>query len=278
MSSRFASILALTLASLTVAACANKSGHGVVDMGTGTTDMGTSTMDMSSMTCEMTAANEDTLALCSDGCDNDGNTYADCNDFGCCDVLTGCGPTTTCGRPDDGGVVNACDGGSTMENTIAACTDGCNNDGDAFADCDDFDCCSLVACGAGTSCGDRDGGSVVVTCGGELVHENTIETCSDGCSNDGNRYVDCEERSCCGIDGLECGPSTFCGTHDTPSTSCTGAIVPENTAERCADECSNDEDPFVDCDDYDCCDVVECGSETMCGMSASDGGTAVDAG
>ena len=39
-----------------------------------------------------------------------------------------------------------------------------------------------------------------------------------------------------------------------------------------------DDDPFVDCNDYDCCDVVECGAETMCGMSMSDAGTPVDAG
>ncbi|MCA9606839.1 MAG: hypothetical protein KC619_14635 [Myxococcales bacterium] len=47
-------------------------------------------------------------------------------------------------------------GGSTCatgpENTTAACTDGCDNDGDPYVDCDDFDCCSVVTCPMGTAC------------------------------------------------------------------------------------------------------------------------------
>ncbi|HDR14972.1 MAG TPA: hypothetical protein ENN79_05705 [Desulfobacteraceae bacterium] len=30
--------------------------------------------------------------------------------------------------------------GKTFENTPAACSDGVDNDGDGFIDCDDFDC------------------------------------------------------------------------------------------------------------------------------------------
>ncbi len=47
---------------------------------------------------------EDSLAACSDGCDNDGNRFADCNDFDCCGVRTDCPVDTQCGapRPDAG--------------------------------------------------------------------------------------------------------------------------------------------------------------------------------
>ncbi len=38
------------------------------------------------------------------------------------------------------------------ESTTAACTDGCDNDGDPYVDCDDFDCCSVVTCPMGTAC------------------------------------------------------------------------------------------------------------------------------
>lgn len=41
------------------------------------------------------------------------------------------------------------------EETVAACTDGCSNDGDRYIDCEDFDCCDVVSCPAGTACGDR---------------------------------------------------------------------------------------------------------------------------
>jgi len=38
------------------------------------------------------------------------------------------------------------------ENTVAACSDGCSNDGDAYIDCNDYDCCDVVACAKGTTC------------------------------------------------------------------------------------------------------------------------------
>jgi hypothetical protein len=38
------------------------------------------------------------------------------------------------------------------ESTPAACSDGCSNDGDAYIDCNDFNCCSAVSCPTGTSC------------------------------------------------------------------------------------------------------------------------------
>ena len=46
---------------------------------------------------------ENTVALCSDGCDNDGNMFVDCADFGCCAFRTDCPMGTACGdRPDAG--------------------------------------------------------------------------------------------------------------------------------------------------------------------------------
>jgi hypothetical protein len=38
------------------------------------------------------------------------------------------------------------------ENTAAACSDGCSNDGDAYIDCNDYDCCDVVTCAKGTTC------------------------------------------------------------------------------------------------------------------------------
>lgn len=40
------------------------------------------------------------------------------------------------------------------ENTLAKCSDGCSNDGDAYIDCNDFDCCPVRSdCPATTACG-----------------------------------------------------------------------------------------------------------------------------
>jgi hypothetical protein len=38
------------------------------------------------------------------------------------------------------------------ENTAAACSDGCSNDGDQYIDCNDFNCCNAVSCPTGTTC------------------------------------------------------------------------------------------------------------------------------
>lgn len=58
-----------------------------------------------------------------------------------CSLTLGTTPTPTCT--------------SGPENTRTACSDGCSNDGDRFSDCEDFDCCGVVSCAAGTACGDR---------------------------------------------------------------------------------------------------------------------------
>jgi hypothetical protein len=57
-------------------------------------------------------------------------------------------------------------------------------------------------------------------------------------------------------------PTLDASTADTnPSAPVTndGAVActagPENTAEACSDGCSNDNDRWADCDDFDCCDV-----------------------
>jgi hypothetical protein len=90
---------------------------------------------------------EITFEKCSDGIDNDDNGFTDCEDFSCaqaddpavriaceesigveCDVL----PT-----PEER---MACRAKGLPGSADAACSDGKDNDGDGFADCDDFDC------------------------------------------------------------------------------------------------------------------------------------------
>jgi hypothetical protein len=87
---------------------------------------------------------EDTPAACSDGCSNDGDSFVDCNDFDCCDVVD-CPSDSVCGKK------NQCQPGP--ENTVSACSDGCSNDDDNYVDCDDYDCCDVVSCPATSACG-----------------------------------------------------------------------------------------------------------------------------
>ncbi len=59
-----------------------------------------------------------------------------------------------------------------------------------------------------------------------------------------------------------------CGKVIAVGASCEGGIAcvlgPEDTPEACSDGCSNDGDPYIDCNDYDCCGVVDCAKGTTC--------------
>ncbi len=88
------------------------------------------------------------LAACSDGCNNDGDAFTDCEDSDCCDVLSSCAPGTFCG-----GAAVECVMGE--EGSIASCNDGCDNDGNSYTDCNDFGCCDVRSCQADTSCFSR---------------------------------------------------------------------------------------------------------------------------
>jgi hypothetical protein len=154
---------------------------------------------------------ENTVAACGDGCDNDGDGFFDCGDFGCCDIVS-CGPTTPCGRRGDAGprpdaAVTMCPVAGP-ESTVAACGDGCDNDGDGFFDCGDFDCCDIVSCGPTTPCGRRPDGGMCTS-----GPENTLAACTDGCSNDGDRFIDCDDFDCCGV-RTDCTPTSSCGRRD----------------------------------------------------------------
>jgi len=227
-----------------------------------------------------TAGPEDSAATCGDGCDNEPDGFADCNDFDCCDVVS-CGADTACGRASmrDGGPPSMrCDGGGAVENSAALCGDGVDNDCDGFADCSDFGCCSRVTCAASTPCGMRDGGTPTdagpgaMACAGPMTMEVSLAQCSDGCSNDGDRFADCDDFDCCGV-RTDCPATSSCGRRGDAgpardagpaAMACPGPVSMENTAAACSDGCSNDGDRFADCNDFDCCGLVTCGMGTSC--------------
>jgi hypothetical protein len=104
-----------------------------------------------SPTC--TPGPEDNLRACTDGCDNDGDPFVDCDDRDCCAVRSDCPASTWCGShvpAEDSGTPECVTG---PENTAAACSDGCDNDGDPFVDCEDYDCCGVVSCPVSSACG-----------------------------------------------------------------------------------------------------------------------------
>jgi hypothetical protein len=112
--------------------------------------------------------------------------------------------------------------------------------------------CDAGPCSEGTPCGDGDAcrrGSCVDKQDGEEGEgegEGEGEICDDGISNDGDRFVDCDD--------FDCDDDVACGS-DGP--------------EICNDGISNDGDRFVDCDDFDCdfdpaCDIGPPIDRTRC--------------
>lgn len=258
--------LALTALMLT-AAC--REGRPVVDAGR---DGGSSPFDAG----DCTPSPENTVAACADGVSNDCDQFIDCNDLDCCGVVA-CPPTTTCGMRDGGMRPPVC---PTMgpEDTEAACTDGCDNDNNGFADCTDFDCCAWrTDCAAGTACGD---GPQLCETRGE---ENTLGRCTDMCDNDGRlgdrRFADCEDRACCLVraaGGMACPGGSYCADTFDPmgTTLCPGDDVmqepgTENTLAACSNDCDDNRNGFQDCADRGCCLIriaggTPCASGTYC--------------
>ncbi|MAX09637.1 MAG: hypothetical protein CMG13_02095 [Candidatus Marinimicrobia bacterium] len=145
---------------------------------------------------------------CTNGIDDDGDGFIDCNDFDC-----------DCGGED--------------------CTNGIDDDGDGFIDCNDFDC----DCGSGEDCTngiDDDGDGYIdcndFDCDGESACPSEI--CDDGIDNDGDGFIDCNDFDC---DGESACPS-----------------------EICDDGIDNDGDGFIDCDDFGCGDDTVCGGGGSC--------------
>ncbi|HEY3449108.1 MAG TPA: hypothetical protein VGK67_22290 [Myxococcales bacterium] len=205
-----------------------------------------------------TPENDDTT--CNDGIDNDNNGFTDCADFSCCRYgvpatgVTVCTAGTCGGGTRDAGTVVGKDA-AAPENDDSLCSNGIDDNGNGFIDCADFSCCKTIADGGLAI---RPPGLTVcneVTCFGPGKQpENTAATCSDGIDNDGNRYTDCADKSCCtvGNDG-GFGP----GVVNCEAVTCFGSGKEvDSTANinvRCSDGIDNNANGYTDCLDFDCC-------------------------
>ncbi len=140
--------------------------------------------------------------------------------------------------------------GCTPESDQSVCARTGNNCG-AFSATDNCGFERVIAscglCAPDETCGGAGTENVCGKPGGtNSTAENTDALCSDGISNDGDRFVDCDDFDC---------------SQNPKVTVCRSSGV-ENTNALCSDGVSNDGDRFVDCDDFDCSDnpaVTVCG-------------------
>ena len=67
-------------------------------------------------------------------------------------------------------VYQSCKSDDDSQSSVEICSDGIDNDGDGFIDCDDTDCDSDSKC--------------------------SVEICNDGIDNDGDGFTDCDDTDC----------------------------------------------------------------------------------
>ncbi len=200
---------------------------------------------------------ENSIALCSDGLDNDGDGLIDCRD------------------PDCQGKENC------LENTLIACNDQYDNDKDGLIDCFDPDCFGFELCSERTEkCNDGidNDGDGLIDCADSscrdsgLCKEESPFTCADGLDNDGDGLIDCQEASCQRF--IVCAESTLAACMDGKDNDYDGLIdcadanckqfvqicqTKEDTQSLCRDGFDNDGDGLVDCLDPDCRSTAPCG-------------------
>ncbi|MBL8602310.1 MAG: hypothetical protein JNK72_10350 [Myxococcales bacterium] len=195
------------------------------------------------------SGDENSIAACNDGIDNDCDGYRDCNDRNC-SCLGACGPAIA-------GCV--CRG---AENTNTTCSNAVDEDCNGFIDCSDFACTRSTA----VSICPRDGGvdaGFAVDSGNDAGardaatfrdagpredaagcvrsgDENNLAQCNDGIDNDCDGFRDCADRNCSCVGA--CAPAVV-------GCTCRG---PESTSTACSDAIDNDCNSFVDCADFAC--------------------------
>jgi hypothetical protein len=114
---------------------------------------------------------ENSVALCSNGVDDDRDGYTDCADYSCTDAAKGASPEA----------VKFC--ADTVESSFARCTDGIDNDGNGYADCAD------------NACRRAKDPAVLAACQEDAGGDGNAR-CSDGLDDDVDGFVDCEDDDC----------------------------------------------------------------------------------
>ena len=228
---------------------------------------------------------------CSNGIDDDGDGFVDCDDFDCDDDLSCTGEGGSCAvygcvgyTPENSCQCNdlceqydnCCDDYEDVCGDVVPsnedCSNGIDDDGDGFVDCDDWNCDGTIgdidpACdGANPSsedCSngvDDDGDSYVdcddFDCDDDPSCSGSSEDCSNGVDDDGDGYVDCDDWNCDGTIG-DIDPA------------CDGA---NPSSEDCSNGIDDDGDGYVDCDDFDCSCDEDCENSEDCSNGIDDDG------
>jgi hypothetical protein len=153
------------------------------------------------------------------------------------------------------------------------CSDGADDDGDSFVDCEDGDCAQIQTCFIeGDHCADgidNDADGLAdcqdtLDCG-QQAHCDEALNCDDLSDNDYDGDIDCEDDACVGhptcSEGLNCSDqkdNDADGLYDCDDAECVEDAHCRETLEECDDLYDNDLDGALDCDDSDCVGTATC--------------------
>jgi hypothetical protein len=201
-------------------------------------------LDGCETTCAAPAPEESTVT-CKDTLDNDCDGKNDCADDGCAGFVRACSYLACTGQQTwdcASDTWGACTANEGLENSVAACSDGLDNDCDGKKDCADETCagftqsCTFQTCPGQQSwtCSSASWG----TCAVDQAREATAAACSDGQDNDCDGQTDCQDSACLNN--------------------------PESTIATCGDGRDNDCDGKTDCQDSDCLNIRQGCSGNLC--------------
>jgi endonuclease/exonuclease/phosphatase family metal-dependent hydrolase len=96
---------------------------------------------------------------------------------------------------------------NVREDSVAACVDNVDNDGDTYVDCADFNCRPLSVC---------------------RTTEDAPDTCTDGVDNDTDTFADCADSACAAL--------PVCRNTENAADTCTDGVDNDNDNQTdCAD-------------------------------------------
>ncbi|MEZ4444800.1 MAG: hypothetical protein R3B72_37340 [Polyangiaceae bacterium] len=187
-------------------------------------------------------APEDSLLECSDGIDNNANGFIDCGDNDCRPQCNDCTmeDVPPCCSPQQLQLLQFCGGTGEAEVTLERCTDNIDNDGNGYTDCQDFSCDGSRAPSA------EERNALIEYCDDTL--ERTYDKCTDGIDNDGNGYTDCGDFSCRNSND----PDVQIACQESVRIEAPWPHPDVTPDDHCSDGLDNDNDGYVDCDDWDC--------------------------